>query len=75
MRLPRRLLDVATIGLVFPIASALGFLAGRTVGGWFEAPNAGAMIGGLFGVVAGFYNVYQVVQRLNVDEEDGDAGD
>lgn len=73
MRLPRRLLDVATIGLVFPVASALGFLAGRAVGGWFDSPNVGAMIGGLFGVGAGFYNVYQVVQRLNADEENGDT--
>ncbi len=73
MRLPRRLLDVATIGLVFPVASALGFLAGRAIGGWFDAANAGALIGGLFGVVAGFYNVYQVVQRLNADEEDDES--
>lgn len=73
MRLPRRLLDVATIGLVFPVASVLGFLAGRAIGGWFDAPNGGALIGGLFGVAAGFYNVYNVVQRLNADEEEGDA--
>ncbi len=71
MRLPRRLLDVATIGLVFPVASALGFLAGKAVGAWFDAANAGALIGGLFGVAAGFYNVYQVVQRLNADQDDG----
>lgn len=73
MRLPRRLLDVATIGLVFPVASVLGYLAGRAIGSWFDAPNGGALIGGLFGVAAGFYNVYQVVKRLNADEEDGGA--
>ena len=72
MRLPARLLDVAVIGLVFPVASVLGFLAGRWVGDWFGAPGAGAMIGFLFGVVAGFYNVYQTILRVNAEEENDD---
>lgn len=74
MRLPMRLLDVAVIGLVFPVASVLGFLAGRTVGGWFDAPNAGAMIGFLFGVAAGFYNAYQTIRRVSADEENDGFG-
>ena len=73
MRLPRRLLDAATIGLVFPVATVLGYLAGRAVGGWFDAPNTGAMVGALFGIAAGFYNAFQVVQRLNRDEEQDDS--
>ena len=69
MRLPTRLLDVAVIGLVFPVASVLGFLAGQSVGGWFGAPSAGAMVGFLFGVAAGFYNAFQTIRRVSVDEE------
>ena len=74
MRLPVRLLDVAVIGLVFPVASVLGFLAGRTVGGWFGAATTGAMIGFLFGVAAGFYNAYQTIRRVSADEENDGLG-
>ena len=74
MRLPVHLLDVAVIGLVFPVASVLGFLAGRTVGDWFGASSAGAMIGGAFGVVAGFYNAYRTIRRVNAQEEHDDVG-
>jgi len=69
MRLPLRLLDVAVVGLVFPVASVLGFLAGRAVGGWLGAPGVGALTGGFFGVAAGFYNAWQTIQRLNEDEQ------
>lgn len=74
MRLPVRLLDVAVIGLVFPVASVLGFLAGQMVGGWFDAPKIGAMIGFLFGVAAGFYNAFQTIRRVSADEEDDGFG-
>lgn len=74
MRLPMRLLDVAVIGLVFPVASVLGFLGGQAVGGWFDAPKTGAMIGFLFGVAAGFYNAYQTIRRVSADEEEDGFG-
>ncbi len=74
MRLPVRVLDVAVIGLVFPVASVLGFLAGQTVGDWFGAEKTGAMIGFLFGVAAGFYNAYQTIRRVSADEENDELG-
>lgn len=74
MRLPMRLLDVAVIGLVFPVASVLGFLAGQAVGEWFDTPKTGAMIGFLFGVAAGFYNAYQTIRRVSADEEEDGFG-
>ena len=74
MRLPVRVLDVAVIGLVFPVASVLGFLAGQTVGDWFGAAKTGAMIGFLFGVAAGFYNAYQTIRRVSADEENDELG-
>jgi len=74
MRLPIRLLDVAVIGLVFPVASVRGVLAGQTVGDWFDAPKTGAMIGFLFGVAGGFYNAYQTIRRVSADEEEDGFG-
>ncbi len=70
MRLPIRILDVAVIGLVFPVASILGFVAGQTVGEWCDAPKTGAMVGFFFGVAAGFYNAYQTVRRASLDDEE-----
>ncbi len=75
MRLPVRLLDVAVIGLVFPVASVLGLTAGRWVGSWLGAPAAGAMIGLLFGIAAGFYNAWQTIRRVLADEESGGFDD
>ncbi len=74
MRLPVRLLDASVIGLVFPVASVLGFLAGRTVGGWFGAANTGALVGFGVGVAAGFYNAYQTIRRMMAEEEDDGLG-
>ncbi len=69
MRLPLRLLDVSVMGLVFPVATILGYLAGRAVGGWFDAEAGGALVGSGVGIVAGFYNAYRTVKRLAVDEQ------
>lgn len=60
-----RMLDYSVIGLVFPVATVMGFFAGKFVGGWFDATTAGALVGGGLGVLAGFYNVYKMVVRLD----------
>lgn len=68
----RRLVDYSVIGLVFPVAMVLGFVAGQWIGGWFGRDRLGGVVGGLFGIVAGFYNVYKTVAKLN-DEGPGDT--
>lgn len=55
----------SVIGLVFPLALAIGFLAGKWVGGWLGHPGAGSGIGLVLGIVAAFYNLYGVVRRLD----------
>ncbi|HVS64524.1 MAG TPA: AtpZ/AtpI family protein [Thermoanaerobaculia bacterium] len=64
-----RLADLSTIGLVFPVATVLGYLAGRTVGGWLGDAALGSMIGGALGIVAGFYNLVKVGRRLAREDE------
>jgi hypothetical protein len=60
-----RMLDYSVIGMVFPVATILGFFLGKWIGGWFGAPAGGGIIGGGLGVLAGFYNVYKMVVRLD----------
>ena len=62
-----RMVDLSSIGLVFPVAMILGYLMGGAVGGWFGAREIGQWIGGVIGIVSGFYNVYKVVLRLNAE--------
>jgi hypothetical protein len=69
-----RLADLSTIGLVFPVATALGYLAGRAVGGWLGEATLGSMIGGGLGIVAGFYNLLKVGRRLAREDEAAAAG-
>jgi hypothetical protein len=65
----RRLLDYSVIGLVFPVAMVMGFVAGKWIGAWFGREDLGGVVGGLFGIAAGFYNVYKTVAKLNRDEQ------
>lgn len=60
-----QMLDLSAMGLVFPVAMVLGYYAGREIGGWWGADRSGALIGLLVGVLAGFYNVYKMIARLN----------
>ncbi len=63
--------DLSTIGLVFPVAMVLGFLAGRAIGGVFGWAEGGGLIGGGFGLAAGFYNVYRTAIGLAAEDESG----
>lgn len=63
-----RIADLSTLGLVFPVALVLGYLAGRYLGGLLGAEKLGGLLGALLGIGAGFYNLIEVVQRL--DRED-----
>gem|GEM_PF-1643481 len=67
--------EYSVVGFVFPVALVLGFLVGRWVGDWLGGPTVGAAVGVLLGTAAGFYNLWQTVQRLERREaerrEDG----
>ncbi|MFW6012183.1 MAG: AtpZ/AtpI family protein [bacterium] len=66
--------EYAIIGLVFPLAMLVGYLLGRWVGGYFGYERAGAAVGLLLGIVAAFYNLYEVVRRLDARDRERGGG-
>lgn len=57
--------DLMAMGLVFPIAIVLGFFIGRWVGGLVGHPEGGQWIGLIWGIAAGFWELYKVTMRMN----------
>jgi hypothetical protein len=57
--------ELMSIGMVFPIAIALGFFGGRWIGGWFGYPAIGQWIGLAYGIATGFYELYKTTKRLD----------
>jgi hypothetical protein len=67
--------DLMALGMVFPIAIALGFFIGRWVGGLLGHPKAGLLVGLVWGVATGFWELYKTTVRLNrLDPEAGADG-
>lgn len=58
------LAEYSVVGFVFPVALVLGFFVGRWIGGWLGGPTVGSVVGVILGTVAGFYNLWQTMQRL-----------
>jgi len=58
----------SVIGFVFPLAMVIGFLAGKWIGGWLGHPGAGSGVGLVLGIVAAFYNLYELVRRMDKGE-------
>ncbi|MGA2080964.1 MAG: AtpZ/AtpI family protein [Holophaga sp.] len=68
--------DLMALGMVFPIAIALGFFIGRWIGGLLGHPRAGMLVGLVWGVAAGFWELYKVTVRLNrLDDGDNSGRD
>ena len=69
-----KLMNLSVIGLVFPVSMVLGYLAGRFVGGFFDAARLGGVIGGLLGIVSAFYNMFKMVSEIpsGSSSENGD---
>lgn len=57
--------DLMSLGMVFPLAIALGFFIGRWAGGLFGHPKAGMAVGLIWGVATGFWELYKVTVRLD----------
>jgi hypothetical protein len=57
-------LEVLALAFVFPVAVGIGFWLGGRVGEWLGAPVAGAVVGGVCGAAAGFYELFVLVRRL-----------
>ncbi len=66
--------DLMALGMVFPIAIALGFFLGRWVGGLLGHPKAGMAVGLIWGVATGFWELYKTTVRLNRMDDGGHGG-
>jgi F0F1-type ATP synthase assembly protein I len=61
--------DLMGLGMVFPIAIALGFFIGRWAGGLFGRPGLGIGVGLVWGVATGFWELYKTTVRLDRFDE------
>jgi predicted MFS family arabinose efflux permease len=56
--------SLLSFGLVFPIAIVLGYFIGRWIGGLVGHRETGAMVGLVWGILAGFWELYKLTKRL-----------
>ena len=80
LRRARIWLDVSIVGIQFPVAIALGFFFGR----WLDHQLGTApwlmVIFSLFGIAAGFLNLFRITAKAGRDEQlidnmEGEEGD
>ena len=57
--------DLMGLGMVFPIAIALGFFIGRWAGGLLGHRDAGMWVGLVWGIATGFWELYKTTKRLD----------
>jgi len=73
LRRARIWLDVSVIGIQFPVAIALGYFFGRWLDGWFKTAPWTTIVFALFGIAAGFINLFRITAQAAEAEERLDA--
>jgi ATP synthase protein I len=66
----RRIADASSIGLAFPIAIGIGYLAGRWLDGFFGTAPWMTAIFSVFGIAAGFLNALRTAIRIGREEDE-----
>ena len=61
--------DLLSLGMVFPIAIALGYFIGRWIGGLLGHREAGQYVGLVWGVATGFWELYKVNAKVGRMEQ------
>lgn len=83
LRRARIWLDVSIIGIQFPVAIALGFFFGRWLDGLLGTEPWMMILFALFGISAGFVNLFRITAQASraeeqlaamEDAEDGESG-
>jgi F0F1-type ATP synthase assembly protein I len=69
LRRARIWLDVSIIGIQFPVSIALGYFFGRWLDGLFETEPWLTIIFALFGISAGFVNLFRIAAQASRAEE------
>lgn len=70
LRRARLWLDVSVVGIQFPVAIALGYFFGRWLDGLFNTDPWMTMIFALFGIAAGFVNLFRITAQASRAEEE-----
>ena len=71
----RQLMEYGGIGIMFPVAIALGFLAGRWLDASFGTAPWLSLVGFLFGVIAALRNLLRSVGSMHQDDSPREASD
>ncbi len=69
LRRARIWLDVSIIGIQFPVAIALGYFFGRWLDGLFGTAPWLTIIFALFGITAGFINLFRITAQAGRAEK------
>ena len=70
----RKWADLSIIGIQFPVAIVIGYLWGRTMDRWFGTWPWLTGLFSLFGIAAGFLNLFRMTAEAARSEDEG-AGD
>jgi len=70
LRRARLWLDVSIVGIQFPVAIVLGYFFGRWLDGLFNTHPWMTMIFALFGIVAGFVNLFRITAQASRAEQE-----
>jgi len=65
LRRARLWLDVSVVGIQFPVAIALGYFFGRWLDGLLNTDRWMTMIFALFGIAAGFVNLFRITAQAS----------
>lgn len=68
----RQLMQYGGIGIMFPVAIALGFLGGRWLDAQFGTTPWLSLVGFLFGVIAAMRNLLRSIQSMDQDDSPDD---
>ena len=62
-------LNLSIVGIQFPVAIAIGYFWGRWMDGIFKSAPWLTIIFSLFGIAAGFVNLFRITMRATREEE------
>jgi ATP synthase protein I len=75
LRRARIWLDVSIIGIQFPVAIALGYFFGHWLDGFIHTAPWMTILFSLFGIAAGFVNLFRITAQAGRAEERLDASE
>jgi ATP synthase protein I len=67
----RALGELSAVGLTLVVATVIGLAGGYYLDGWLGTSPWLTLIGLLFGIAAGFVNLFRSVKRAERDIDDG----